>query len=471
MWNVRRRRLERQLKGCLEELAAFIAGTAPTRVVGFAVARYTKLDALLKRAPGIDNRQDLFSKDVDTIYVRHVVEWDAATGKLVADRRFGLEVGYTNGLALLGPAKQLLSASNSGPIDLIDLDGSAAPTSLLGHDSSARSVALFAGGTRALSAGQDGTIKLWDLGRAFDRPRTLNHSGHVSTVSFGPDGAMFASASLDDSVIVWREQAGAIKGVRRSPGFGVQSLHLLPDGQRAFAVGYDKRCRIIDLHSFEALVVDSTEYAERMLGSALSADGRKAVVGYQTEDVDVVEGAIFTFGVHVLDLVSRQVLQRYSSGDPESSLAGGAWMAFRPGGDDVISSEETRTCVWSCSSGKVRARHRTPPIRAAVLAPGGDHAWLAIDQSIQALDLRTGGLINLASAGAAIKHMAHCEAARLVVTASREVSLWDTQHWVCLARYAGDVEMTACAIAPKGDRIVVGDAVGRVHMLEPRFRD
>jgi hypothetical protein len=66
--------------------------------------------------------------------------------------------------------------------------------------------------------------------------------------------------------------------------------------------------------------------------------------------------------------------------------------------------------------------------------------------------------------------MAYSEAAGLVVTASREVSLWDPEHWVCLARYSGDAEMTACAIGPKGDRIVVGDAVGRVHMLEPRFR-
>jgi len=297
VWNVERRCFERQLEGCQEEVTSFIAGTAPTRVVGFAAAHYSRLDAVLRRAPGIGNRKDLFSEGVDTVYVRHVVQWDVATGKIIANRHFAGEIGPSNGLALHRAVNRLLSASNLGSIDLIELDGDVKPTSLLGHDSPAMDIALFNDGTHALSACRDGTLKLWDLAKAFDRSHTINHTKHVTTVSFGFDRARCASASLDHSIIVWREREGAIEGTRHSLDFGVKSLHLLPDGQHAFAVCYDKRCRVIELGSFEGRVVDSTEYAERMLGSALSADGRTAAIAYQIEDVDVdAGGAVFYVG-------------------------------------------------------------------------------------------------------------------------------------------------------------------------------
>jgi hypothetical protein len=106
-----------------------------------------------------------------------------------------------------------------------------------------------------------------------------------------------------------------------------------------------------------------------------------------------------------------------------------------------------------------------------VLAPGGLRVWLAIGHSIRVLDLGTGVLAELANADVPISRMAYREATRQMGTASTQgvASLWDTERWVCLASYFGDAEMTACAVSPDGDRIVVGDVLGRVHLLEPRF--
>jgi WD40 repeat protein len=51
----------------------------------------------------------------------------------------------------------------------------------------------------------------------------------------------------------------------------------------------------------------------------------------------------------------------------------------------------------------------------------------------------------------------------------RTLRLWDLASGRALAVFTADGSILSCAVTPDGDRVVAGDQLGRVHVLEIRL--
>jgi WD40 repeat protein len=62
---------------------------------------------------------------------------------------------------------------------------------------------------------------------------------------------------------------------------------------------------------------------------------------------------------------------------------------------------------------------------------------------------------------------------RRAISASRDktLKLWDLEAGAAIATFAGEGEMTACAVAPDNRTVVAGEESGRLHFLRLEERE
>jgi WD40 repeat protein len=75
-------------------------------------------------------------------------------------------------------------------------------SSLYGHKSAVRSVAVTSDGTKAVSAGMDQRVRVWDLQTEQCLHTLRGHRGHIWTLACSSDGSKVVSGSYD-KVSVW----------------------------------------------------------------------------------------------------------------------------------------------------------------------------------------------------------------------------------------------------------------------------
>ena len=77
-------------------------------------------------------------------------------------------------------------------------------TTLTGHSSGVRSVAIGPDGKTLASSSHDDTIKIWSLETFTEIATLTEHSSNVLSVAIGPDGKTLVSGSLDRTIKIWR---------------------------------------------------------------------------------------------------------------------------------------------------------------------------------------------------------------------------------------------------------------------------
>jgi WD40 repeat protein len=250
-----------------------------------------------------------------------VIRYDLENGKEVY-RVLEVQFGR-NGLALSKDRTLFLTGHQHDKlVRLGEVKTGKVLRSFEGHTAGVHAVALSPNGDRAVSGGDDGTLRLWEVKtgkelRQFkdvtDRvfcaafapdgrhvasghygPRTSflvrlwdadtgkevrsfkGHTGDVTAVAFLPDGRSLLSASIDGTLRLWEIETGKELRTMKHEG-GVRDVAVTSDGKRAVSAGWgDKAVRLWELttgrelHCFEG-------HATRVLGVAISPDGRQAL--------------------------------------------------------------------------------------------------------------------------------------------------------------------------------------------------
>jgi WD40 repeat protein len=474
VWNLETGQVERLLEGCPEEPQAFLVRPDGSSVIALGWAHYSKLDLWLGRVPGVVDDGTLFSSDDDAdaedddadIFRRRVIEWDYRSGRIIRNQLLeGEGFGAPNACELDAKRNRIIVASNSGPIHLIDLTERMPVTNLPGHDGSAWDVALFAGGTRAVSAGTDGALKVWDLEQTAVQLQAGGHSDYVTSISIAPDEAIWVSAALDDTLVVGHLDAEPPELKVHSPGYRIKHIDSLGRG-RAVAVCYDKKIRLIDIRTLSATVIGDERSAERMLGAALNEARDQILVGYMTEDVSLIADPSFGFGVQGFNLTSRSKTVHFWSYNDDEYNQADSLMVFRPTTGQVVTASNNEVLIWAADTGVITARVTgIGAIDSIVVIPNGTRAVLAGDSHLRLLDLESLSMAEVASVGNSVNTMALSPAGNWLLTAGGDAAVvWDTSTWTETAAFIGDAALTCGAISAT-DEVVLGDALGRLHVF------
>jgi WD40 repeat protein len=419
--------------------------------------------------------------------------WDLDAGRAL--RTLEGHTDYVSGVAVMPDGKRAISASADNTLKVWDLATGRALRTLVGHSSSVSGVAVMPDGKRAVSASGDKTLKVWDLdtGRAL---YTLEgHSDYVSGVAVTPDSKRAVSASGDHTLKVWDPDAGPALRTPESHSDSVYGVTVTPDGKWAVSASGDKTLKVWDLatgrtlHTLEGHVASVNAVVvtpEGKLAVSASWDhtlkvwdlgtgralrtlqGHSAYVSGVTVTPDG-RRAVSASGdktLKVWDLATGRALRTLKG---HSASVNGA--AVTPDGKRAVSASGDSTLrVWDLDTGRAlrMLQGHSASVEGVAVTPEGKRVVSAsADHTLKVWDLETGRVLReLEGHSASVSGVAVMLDGRRGVSASEDntLKLWDLNTGLSTATFTCDAGVRCCALA-SGQRIVAGDARGRVHFL------
>jgi len=348
------------------------------------------------------------------------------------------------------------------------------------HTDRVTALAIMPDGRRAISASADGTLIVWDISAmlphlpqdsasakdkaalaAGREPRILaGHSKAVHAVALTPDGRRAVSASTDHTLRVWDLDSGEKNHTLKGHDKAVTSVAVTPDSHRAISASADGTLKLWDLrrgHKLETL----KGHSDWVTDVAVTPDGRRAV------------SASWDHTLRVWDLAHGAKL-RTLKGHSARVRA----VALTPDGSRAISASlDGALRLWDLESGEALAAlaDQGGALTAVAVTPDGRCLVCALDDALKVWDLSTLGAegadgaprATLVGHQAVISCLAVTADGRRVISGSWDGALkaWDLDSGACLATFHADQRLTACALSGDGCIAVVGDELGRVHIL------
>lgn len=123
--------------------------------------------------------------------------------KLLVERVSGL---FT--MAVTPDGKQVLSGSSTGTLFITDIHSGVRIAESQEHTSQILAIAVTPDGKQALSSSSDHTVKLWNIELAKCLATFEGHLGTIRGLAISPDGKLGASASYDDTIRLWELKTG-----------------------------------------------------------------------------------------------------------------------------------------------------------------------------------------------------------------------------------------------------------------------
>jgi WD40 repeat protein len=218
-----------------------------------------------------DSRRAVLSAGDGTIEV-----WElGASGKRTAIASPGDAVTV---FALTPDGKRVLLGTNDGTIKIRDLESGATMGTMLGHVYSVTALAVSASGKHALSGAKTGGVRLWDLDSNTMIARLVGHNEEIARLAISADGTRAVSGAWDQTLRVWdlKKELGSAPILFHQ--HGARSLVMTADGTRAILAPLHDRLEICDLVSGTTRT-DGKDVVGRILALALTADGKRVIVG------------------------------------------------------------------------------------------------------------------------------------------------------------------------------------------------
>ena len=284
---------------------------------------------------------------------------------------------------------------------------------LEGHQSGVYAVVVFPDGKRVVSGSRDGTLKIWDLETRAELATLTGHTEKVTAVAVLPDGCRLVSASEDKTLKVWDVAMGMELATLTRHTFGVTAVAVHPDGRRLVSVSFDGTLKVCEVETGVVLAT-LTVHTSWVTAVAVHPDGRR--------------------------LVSAS-------------------------GDQTLK-------VWDWETGAELATltgHTREVTAVAVLPDGRRLVSASYDQTLKVWEMETGAeLATLTGHISLVTGVAVLPDGHRLVSASwdKTLKIWDVETQQVLLTYFGDAPFTACAVAPDGKTIFVGDALGHIHFLK-----
>ena len=359
--------------------------------------------------------------------------------------------------------RQLVAAGWSDTPLVWSLEQEGPPRLLKGHLRTVWSSAFSPDGSTLITASSDQSVRLWDAVTL--RPKGLlhGHESEVWCVAASPDGTSLATGSKDQTVRLWPSNAPGRQDclpnqLYNRPFFSPDGRHLQVVGKS----GGEWRCQLWDVPS-RTLVADLPD--GWVVG--FSPDGDQLFY------LNVETGALDSWGLKARTMISHPL-----AGSKRGKLAF-VRAGTSPDGRTLFALDsDGQIRFWQSADGKLvgSARGPGPPIRAAVLGPGGRYLALSLEREniVRLFATSNGQERRLAGHRDFVSGLAFSPDGVTLATGGMDgtIRLWEVATGRALAILPGHMEeVTDLAFSPDGRTLgSVGqrDAVKLWHVATGR---
>jgi WD40 repeat protein len=337
--------------------------------------------------------------------------WDLAAGKPLRLLR-----GHTEGvwsLAAHPKERRAISGGDDRTVRVWDLESGPQLPQPRGHQNSARCLAAMANARYVLSGSADGTVKKWDAESGAELATFKGHGSAVWAIASSSTGRRVIAGYEDGYWTAWDAEQERLLGSIKAHDNPISSLAVTPDGRMMVAGSYDASLSVWNLDTGEK-VRELVGHYGKVMATAITPDGKWALSGSEDRTVglwDLATGEeIRVFGGHMDWVMAVAISSKCKRG-------------ISAGFDGTIRlwnlETETPLHVFRSRAGAVTTVAVTSDFRRGV--SGSEGPWL---------------------------------------------ELWDLENFKSLATFSGDAEFRGTVISPDGTRIIAGDQLGRMHILQ-----
>ncbi|MGD9093774.1 MAG: adenylate/guanylate cyclase domain-containing protein, partial [Anaerolineales bacterium] len=286
-----------------------------------------------------------------------------------------------------------------------------------------------------------GELILWDLTTESEVARWAAHDGWVTRLVWRPDGDVILTAGGDGSLALWDTMEQKILAKWDTRGGDINALDFSPDGRLAVAASPDGSVILLNIPQ------DQINYLEGhqgpVLDVAFSPDGKQIVSG--SEDGSII----------LWDTVTGELIRKIFSQEVAVSN-----VEFSADGQRILSSLGFTALLLDLSTdAEIQSWEGGDRINILAINPEGRTYLRNTSNLIYIHDFETQSIIQQLQGHAGdILDLAISADGRLALSAASDGTLriWNLQGEEDLKKYDIGLPADSMAIAPDGDRLVIG---------------
>jgi WD40 repeat protein len=369
--------------------------------------------------------------------------WDVNSGETL--RVLSGHSAEISALAVL-PGGRLVSASLDRTLRVWDVATGKVLHILAGHLGWVLAIATLRSGC-IISGSDDGSVRVWDVGVRESDEALSGHTGWVLGLAEDTYGRI-VSASFDGTLRVWDGGSGETTQVLAGHSAGVNAVAALADG-RIVSASDDATLRIWDIAT-GAVVQVLSGHSHRVSALSVLADRRI-----------ISSAADRTLRIWNLETGGTAQILR---GDSDWAVC----LAALPNGRIISGSDDGKIRVWDIATGKVLLKLSGHPnwVRCVAVLPDGDIVSGAEDHTVRVWNLDRGEVFQARHPGWVLAVAALPDGRIVSGCDDGTVRVWDLVTKRVVAQLTLDSRCTALAFGSKQRALIVGDALGRVHVLK-----
>ncbi|MEM9645283.1 MAG: serine/threonine-protein kinase, partial [Planctomycetota bacterium] len=223
------------------------------------------------------------------------------------------------------------STDATGTIRIWRSDENHPVSTLSGHTSGVRSLAVSPDGTTLLSSSIDLSIRAWDLKSGKIKEILLGHRGEVFSATWSPDGTRILSSGKEPTVYVWEGQTS--NPSQLNSDFRVETIDWHPTDQRLLTTNRGGMATIWETGD-ETSKRRLTGYPNSVTSARWSRDGKRIATSHR-------DGT-----VQVWDPSSGERLLKMNGHQGEA-----VEVAWSPDGKTLVSTGvDARLCYWDLTT-------------------------------------------------------------------------------------------------------------------------